>query len=190
MVQMVAELLRNEGHEVAPFTNGNAALEAMESVAPELVITDLYLDKTRAQGLDILNKARTLSPPAIVILMTAFGSIETLTPEVCYPEAPGWPSSYFHSPWPLSENYFLAAFSFDPLPGMGPKVERDTLMRRLDEEFPAYMLASNKGYGTPDHYDALESLGPSSCHRRSFRLKREHADQIDLFADDRIAPTK
>ena len=47
-----------------------------------------------------------------------FGAIETLTPEVCFPEAPGWPGSYFHSPWPLSEDYFLVSFSFDPLPGM------------------------------------------------------------------------
>jgi mono/diheme cytochrome c family protein len=55
-----------------------------------------------------------------------FDAIEVLTPEVCFPEAPGWPASYFHSPWPLSENYFLVSFSFDPLPGMGPKVKRDT----------------------------------------------------------------
>ena len=55
-----------------------------------------------------------------------FDALEVLTPEVCFPEAPGWPSSYFHSPWPLSENYFLVAFSFDPLPGMGPGVKRDT----------------------------------------------------------------
>jgi hypothetical protein len=56
----------------------------------------------------------------------SFDAIEVLTPEVCFPEAPGWPASYFHSPWPLSENYFLVSFSFDPLPGMGPKVKRDT----------------------------------------------------------------
>jgi len=55
-----------------------------------------------------------------------FQSIEVLTPEVCFPEAPGWPDSYFHSPWPLSENYFLVSFSFDPLPGMGPRVNKDT----------------------------------------------------------------
>ena len=55
-----------------------------------------------------------------------FDAIEVLTPEVCFPEAPGWPASYFHSPWPLSENYFLVSFSFDPLPGMGPKVKQDT----------------------------------------------------------------
>jgi len=55
-----------------------------------------------------------------------FDSLEVLTPEVCFPEAPGWPSSYFHSPWPLSENYYLVSFSFDPLPGMGPRVKDDT----------------------------------------------------------------
>ena len=55
-----------------------------------------------------------------------FDAIEVLTPEVCFPEAPGWPDSYFHSPWPVSEDYFLVAFSFEPLPGMGPKVEKDT----------------------------------------------------------------
>jgi len=55
-----------------------------------------------------------------------FDSIDVLTPEVCFPEAPGWPKSYFHSPRPLSENYFLVSFSFEPLPGMGPGVNKDT----------------------------------------------------------------
>ena len=77
MVQMVTELLRAEGHEVFPFTNGSAALDAVESVAPELVITDLYLDKAKAQGLEILSKARSLTPPALVIVITGFGTIET-----------------------------------------------------------------------------------------------------------------
>jgi len=55
-----------------------------------------------------------------------FDAVEVLTPEVCFPEAAGWPKSYFHSPWPLSEDCFLVSFSFDPLPGMGPHVKRDT----------------------------------------------------------------
>jgi two-component system, NtrC family, response regulator AtoC len=77
MVQIVAELLRAEGHQVFPFTNGNAALEALDSIAPELVITDLYLDRTRAQGLDILEKARALTPPAQVIMITGFPTVQT-----------------------------------------------------------------------------------------------------------------
>src|ERR1035438_9331903 len=45
MVQMVAELLRQEGHEVFPFSNGAAALAGLTTHAPDLVITDLYFDK-------------------------------------------------------------------------------------------------------------------------------------------------
>src|SRR5437899_1142399 len=77
MVQMVAELLRHEGHEVFPFTNGQTASAGLTTHSPELVITDLYFDKTRAQGLEIVRKARELTPPAVVIVITGYGSIET-----------------------------------------------------------------------------------------------------------------
>jgi DNA-binding NtrC family response regulator len=77
MVQMVADLLREEGHEVFSFTNGADAAAALTVHNPELVITDLYFDKTRAHGLDILQKARALQPPATVIVITGFGTIET-----------------------------------------------------------------------------------------------------------------
>jgi len=77
MVQMVTELLRHEGHEVFPFSNYNAAVATLESERPELVITDLYLDSTRTHGLEILQKARALNPPATVIVITAYATIET-----------------------------------------------------------------------------------------------------------------
>jgi DNA-binding NtrC family response regulator len=77
MLQMVSELLRSEGHEVHPFNNAGAAIEALDSIQPELVITDLYLDKARAGGMDVLKKARSLNPPAVAIVITGFGSIET-----------------------------------------------------------------------------------------------------------------
>jgi two-component system, NtrC family, response regulator AtoC len=77
MVQMVTELLRGEGYEVFPFNNGAAALEGLENVAPDVVITDLYLDNSQARGFDILHKARSLNPPPVVVVITGFGSIET-----------------------------------------------------------------------------------------------------------------
>jgi mono/diheme cytochrome c family protein len=56
-----------------------------------------------------------------------FESLERLTPEVCFPEAPNcWPKSFYHSPWPLSEKYFLTAFSLEPLPGWGSRVKTDS----------------------------------------------------------------
>ncbi len=48
-----------------------------------------------------------------------------VTPEVCFPEAPSWPKSYYGSPWPLSEKFFLVAASFEPLAGWGSKVKQD-----------------------------------------------------------------
>ena len=77
MVQLVSESLRTLGHEVFPFSNGNAAIEALTTKSPEIVVTDLYLDKTRAHGLDILKKAREMDPAPVVIVITGFGSIET-----------------------------------------------------------------------------------------------------------------
>jgi two-component system, NtrC family, response regulator AtoC len=77
MVQMVTELLRQEGHEVFPFSNANAALAALPELSPDLVITDLYFDKTRAAGLDIVQKARTLAPPAVAIVITGMGTEAT-----------------------------------------------------------------------------------------------------------------
>ncbi|MBD3176678.1 MAG: hypothetical protein GF320_15970 [Armatimonadia bacterium] len=38
-----------------------------------------------------------------------------LTPEICYPEAEGWPDSYFANPYPLSETFWLTAWSDKPL---------------------------------------------------------------------------
>lgn len=50
------------------------------------------------------------------------------------------------------------------------KTERDGLMARRHEDFPAYGWASNKGYAARAHIQALRELGPSAWHRRSWKL--------------------
>jgi ribonuclease HII len=52
------------------------------------------------------------------------------------------------------------------------KVERDALMTALDTDFPGYGFAQHKGYPTPAHLAALERLGASDVHRRSFEPVR------------------
>jgi ribonuclease HII len=49
------------------------------------------------------------------------------------------------------------------------KVERDAHMAKLHDAFPQYSLASNKGYGTPDHLKALVRFGPCAEHRRTYQ---------------------
>ncbi len=48
------------------------------------------------------------------------------------------------------------------------KVERDHLMEKYDELYPEYGFASNKGYGSKEHMDAVRKYGPCPIHRRSF----------------------
>lgn len=48
------------------------------------------------------------------------------------------------------------------------KVTRDRLMLEYDRVFPEYGFASNKGYGSAAHMEALKKYGPTSIHRRSF----------------------
>ena len=48
------------------------------------------------------------------------------------------------------------------------KVERDAHLAELDQRYPQYQLARNKGYGTPEHLEALRRHGPCPEHRRTF----------------------
>ena len=48
------------------------------------------------------------------------------------------------------------------------KVTRDRYMIQLDEKYPMYGFARNKGYGTAEHIAALKRYGPCPAHRRSF----------------------
>ena len=48
------------------------------------------------------------------------------------------------------------------------KVTRDRIMAELDLEFPGYGLAKHKGYITTAHTKALNELGVSKIHRRSY----------------------
>ena len=51
------------------------------------------------------------------------------------------------------------------------KVERDRYMAKMDEQYPMYGFAQNKGYGTAQHIEAIKKYGPCELHRRSFITK-------------------
>lgn len=48
------------------------------------------------------------------------------------------------------------------------KVTRDRLMREYDKIMPQYGFASNKGYGSREHIEAIKKYGPTPIHRRTF----------------------
>ncbi len=51
------------------------------------------------------------------------------------------------------------------------KVFRDRMMEEFDEMYPEYHFASNKGYGTAEHIEAIRKYGPCEIHRRTFITK-------------------
>lgn len=48
------------------------------------------------------------------------------------------------------------------------KVSRDRYITKMDEKYPGYGFEKHKGYGTKAHYEAIEKLGVSPIHRKSF----------------------
>ena len=64
------------------------------------------------------------------------------------------------------------------------KVTRDRLMDACAADYPLYRFEENKGYGTPEHLEALRVHGPCEIHRKSFRPVRELLcvqEVIELF---------
>lgn len=61
------------------------------------------------------------------------------------------------------------------------KVTRDREMIVLDKQYPGYGFADHKGYPTQVHMDALEKLGVTGIHRRSYAPVRNKIEQMKLF---------
>ena len=58
------------------------------------------------------------------------------------------------------------------------KVTRDKMMYELDKIYPMYGLASNKGYCTKKHIEAIKKYGITKYHRLSFKPVSEYKDKI------------
>ena len=75
MARVVAEHLEGAGWSCRVADGGAAAIAAVRAAVPDLVITDLRM--SGADGLDLLDAARAADPELPVIVMTAFGAIDT-----------------------------------------------------------------------------------------------------------------
>src|SRR5512141_2903723 len=71
----LARGLAEVGHEIDEASNGNAAIEKLHDSYFDVVLSDLKMGGS--DGLDVLRTARALHPTTAVILMTAFGSVNT-----------------------------------------------------------------------------------------------------------------
>ena len=73
--QALSELLRDEGYTVETAADGFKALPKLEEFAPDVVLTDLKMPGL--DGIDLMRRAHADDPDRVVVLMTAYGAVET-----------------------------------------------------------------------------------------------------------------
>jgi len=73
--EMMREILARAGHEIAVASDAEAGLALFREGSFELVVTDLRLP--RGDGLDVVRAVKAQAPDCFVIVVTAFGTIET-----------------------------------------------------------------------------------------------------------------
>ena len=75
MVAVISEICKERGHQTTAYNSGQKAIDNLATQAPQLVITDLRMDKVG--GLDILRECAKTLPQVPVILITAYKTVET-----------------------------------------------------------------------------------------------------------------
>jgi two-component system response regulator PilR (NtrC family) len=76
MREMLAILLKREGHDVAVAENGRTAIDLLDARPFDLIVSDARMPDV--DGLEVLRHARSVNPAIIAIMVTAYGSPDLL----------------------------------------------------------------------------------------------------------------
>ncbi len=74
IVELVVTACKELGHETFPFVNSQKAIDQLETIAPQLIISDIKMDKV--DGFEVLRQAKNILDNCQVILMTGYGNEE------------------------------------------------------------------------------------------------------------------
>ncbi len=119
IVELVVTACKEIGHETFPFTNSTKALEQLESISPQLVISDIKMGKV--DGFEILRQVKSALGSCEVILMTGQGNEEIA--EKAIAEGARY---YIRKPFKISE---MQARVKHVVEFSDTAKERDTLMK-------------------------------------------------------------
>jgi DNA-binding NtrC family response regulator len=75
--RLLEEVLLGEGYAVERATGGKEAVERHKARPFDAVVSDIRMGEGRMSGLELLRALRAESPDVVVVMMTAFGSMET-----------------------------------------------------------------------------------------------------------------
>lgn len=143
----LARGLSEAGHEVEEASNGNAAIERLHDSHFEVVLSDLKMGGS--DGMDVLRTTRALHPTTAVILMTAFGSVNTAVEAMKIGAF-----DYVQKPFEIEE--------------MEVKIEKALELKRLKHELD-YLR------GTQDSYEFDRIVGSSAALHRVLDMVKKVA---------------
>ena len=144
----LARGLAEAGHEVEEAFNGNAAIERLHESYFDVVLSDLKMGGS--DGMDVLRTTRALQPTTAVILMTAFGSVNTAVEAMKIGAF-----DYVQKPFEIEE--------------MEVKIEKALEMQRLKHELE-YLRGTQQ-----DIYDFDRIVGSSPALQRVLDVVRKVA---------------
>ncbi len=140
--------LTEAGHEVEEASNGNAAIERLHDSYFDVVLSDLKMGGS--DGLDVLRTTRAMHPTTAVILMTAFGSVNTAVEAMKIGAF-----DYVQKPFEIEE--------------MEVKIEKALEVRRLKHEID-YLRHTQQ-----DIYDFDKIVGSSAALQRVLDIVKKVA---------------
>jgi DNA-binding NtrC family response regulator len=143
----LARGLTEAGHDVDEASNGNAAIERLHDGHYDVVLSDLKMGGS--DGMDVLRTTRALHPSTAVILMTAFGSVNTAVEAMKIGAF-----DYVQKPFEIEE--------------MEVKIEKALEMKRMKHELD-YLR------GTQDIYDFDQIIGSSAALQRVLDMVKKVA---------------
>ncbi|MEX0969581.1 MAG: sigma-54 dependent transcriptional regulator [Paracoccaceae bacterium] len=74
--ELIADILRDEGHEVRLGWDGDSAFAEINAKAPDLIILDIWLKDSKMDGIDILKQTKRDNPAIPVIIISGHGNVE------------------------------------------------------------------------------------------------------------------
>jgi len=96
IVRIVTKMLSREEHEVETASSGEEALEKISLRKPDIILLDIMMP--RMNGLEALRKIKDIDPSIYIIMITAFGDIDS------YLDAMEWGAfEYINKPFETEE---------------------------------------------------------------------------------------
>lgn len=189
IVALLVDLLEGEGHDVASFTSSTEAVGHLADQPADLLITDINMPDVT--GMDLLRAVRQRSPGTVVIMITAYSTLESTLEAV---ELGAF--DYLTKPFMVGEVKLIVQRGLEQrrLQGenlaLGDRVSHlEVEIHRLEDEFRT-LRRSLKSPGEPSKGPAPHQMpalprdmSASHAYARATHPPSSLADRLDLLED-------